>query len=295
MEQIATASRTAAGPDSPSLPETYGYNEEKEVVLDDLHDFVPLYSEAILNAEKEYRDSDFFDEDGEVTWDIMGIGAGTPLRVRDGVSMEHVFRLFENSMEEQVSRSRLEVLKDTVEDKKKASAKVAGGATAALAGGYVAAENGDIEALKTFGQGLSNAVDAFEPFASGAALGGVGALLDGGWEIQRDFDPDRYFEDLKEGALEHLYVIDVDYHQRDLGEIDRMVEMHGVEYLEEKNIMSEGQYEMMKRWWEDDSEPVRLLFTVWDPTDDRRIVQHVMNEYFDEYGDPTAVYSRGLY
>ncbi|MFB6265450.1 MAG: hypothetical protein ABEI07_00010 [Candidatus Nanohaloarchaea archaeon] len=295
MEEIATASEGSTGDMTPDLPnDTYGYNGDRQVKLDSLHEFIPLYAEAVLNSERKYKNTEIFDEDGE-TWDIMGVGAGTPLRVREGVHREHIFNLFENSMEEQLTRSWVEVLEDTLREKTKASAKVGGGVLAAVGGGYIAVENGEVEALRPIGDALSPVVDVLEPFASEAALAGAAAVLDGGWEIQNDFNPDRYFEELKEDALDHLYIVDVDYHERDLGEIDRLVERHGTEYLEEENIMSEGQYEMMKKWWEEDEEPVRLLFTVWDPTEDRRMVQHVLNEYFDDYGDPKAVYSRGFY
>ncbi|MDY6768555.1 MAG: hypothetical protein SVW02_00395 [Candidatus Nanohaloarchaea archaeon] len=286
----STSSGGTAGPEAPGpdLPErgpdgeVSGYDRSREVQLDDLNTFADIYAEALLHAEQTYQGTDLFWEDDEdAPWEIMGIGAGTPLRVKDEVGMDTVYDLVRRNVEENVSPSTVEQLEEAVVENPRSTLKTVGGAGGAVTGTYLTLQNGNVGAL-----------EPLEPFASEIAVAAGGASLDGSWEMAKELRSDAY-EELRDCALDHFYIVDVEYHKRDLGEIDRLVDEYGVDYLEDEGIMSAGQYEMLKKWPEDGA-PVRLLFAVWDPTDDRIMVQHVLDEYFEDYGDPQAVYNRNL-
>lgn len=277
-------------PDGGSL--AHGYDREREVATDDLSEFIPTYAEALLNAEKDYQNRSGVD--GSL-WDIHGQGYGTPLSVREDVTMDTVYQLFESQIDAELNPSRRDTVNRAVEERPWPTLKVLGGSAGLAAGGYVAAAQGDVTTLEAVNDIVDPAVRAFEPFASEAAAGAFGGLLDGAREFAMEFDPQEYASELRDCALDHLYLVDVEYHQPDLGDIEDVVAERGVDALERDGIMSPGQWEMIRKQREDDiDDPVRLLFVVWDPTDERTMVQHVLRERFEDYGDPQAVYNRTL-
>lgn len=271
-----------------------------EYELDQLSDTLPRYGEALLWAEQQFDAEDGVEDllelDGEDIWDDWSIGASASLTVHEDVGLETIAGLLEAEMYQQVRSTRTAFLEEVLKEEWWALSKIGTGVAGTAASVSYAMGSGD-PLVGEIGAGLSLtwAGDGWKmlhnEFGPRDIYEGVKHIA-----TNRELPPRAQHERLIESALDDLYVIDIDYIERDLGEIDDLVQQYGPEELEERGIpLDSDTYNMVNKKLDSDLEDAKYLKIVWDPTEEKKYLQQVVGESFleQEFQHPAALFESG--
>lgn len=272
--------------------------EGGEYQLDQLSDALPRYGEALLWAEKRFDSQNgvetLFEVDGQEVWDDFGIGGSVSLTVHEDVEMENIADLLEAEMYEQVRSEQWDFVREVIQKEKWALAKIGLGLGGTAASLSYALGNGD-PLIGELGAGISATIagDGWKmlhnEYGPRDVYKGVKHIVK-----ERELPPRGKHEELVDGAMDDLYIIDIEYLEPDLGDLDEIVEQYGPEELEEMGYPIDPEtYDMINKKLDSDLEGAKYLKLVWDPTEDKKYLQQVIGESFveQEFNHPADLFA----
>lgn len=272
--------------------------ESGEYQLDQLSDALPRYGAALLWAEQEFDSGDavenLLEVDGDDTWDDWSIGASASLTVHEDVELKTITDLLEAEMYEQVRSSPGDFAREVLQRKKWALGQIGFGLAGTAGGLYFGLEQQEPGSFEVAGFSAPWIVNGWKmlhnEFGPRDVYEGVKHIA-----TNRQLPPRAGHEELIQGALEDLYVIDIDYLERDLGDLDDLVQEYGLDELNERHgiDLDKETYNMVKKKLDSNLEDAKYLKLVWDPTEDKRYLEQIIGESFleKEFAHPADLFA----
>lgn len=251
-----------------------------------LSEELPKYGEAFIWAQKEFVSqggvSDRIDVDGRDVLDDWSIGASAFIPVNESVEMEEIINLLEEEMYTQMRNDHWDVLKEIIQRKWGELGKIGLGATGFLSGTYIGLQYQTPGAFETavvsFPWMISGAREIYDEFGPRNFYSGVEHFVD-----EREIPPSALYDEIVQDTLDNLYIIDIEYVEADLGEMDEIMEQYGTGEFEEHGIsIDQDTYGEANKKLDSDLEDKKHFNIVWSPTDEKRYLKQVIGTSFDE-------------
>lgn len=243
----------------------------------DLDGIIARYAEDTLDLARHVGD-DPYDIDDTV-WHGVHSGAYAPMTVHDSVTPRTIAQKLEEKMYDEVKETPVEFLRSVAEDAKADLAQIGLGVGATTAG-YTTLEPPEgnvVAAVSTpyIGMGLKGLNDKFGPES----------LIEGAVEAvkYREMPAREVHQNLIDNVMDDLYLVDIQYRDRDLGEVDTIVENEGLAGLERRGLMAPQAFWQLSLQDEDELDvPCKFYALVLDQSKKKRDLRMIANMYTDE-------------